>query len=152
MSLLRLLDVQVGLHTDANDFTSTPGALRRIQMMGGAESMMARAQTPLSRNDMQSRDGRGFAHLYGPSMLDPPLAPQTEFKGVNGNTGAALASSQRRGQPGVVGCHCALCLSGPCLRRAAQTLLHDRQPQGHRQAALLVGRGHERRRRGQLGV
>lgn len=93
MSLLRLLDVQVGLHTDANDFTSTPGALRRIQMMGGAESMMARAQTPLSRNDMQSRDGRGFAHLYGPSMLDPPLAPQTEFKGVNGNTGAAVTAS-----------------------------------------------------------
>ena len=92
MSLMRLMDLQVGLHTDVNDFTSTPGTLRRIQLMGGADSLLARPQMALNRNDMASRDGRGFLDLYGPIGLDP-CSPSTEFKGVSANTGAAVTAT-----------------------------------------------------------
>lgn len=91
-ALLRQIDVQVGLHANASDFTSTPGTFRRIQVTGGAESLMPRRLSEISRNDIASLDGRGFLHLYGPLDL-ADFAPVTEFKGVDSNTGAAVAAA-----------------------------------------------------------
>ena len=84
--------VQMGLHADVNDFTTAPSTYRRIQVTGGAESLMPRRLLEISRNDIASLDGRGFVHLYGPLDL-ANFAPVTEFKGVNDNTGAAVAAA-----------------------------------------------------------
>jgi hypothetical protein len=92
-SLLRFLDVQVGLHADASDYTTPPVSYRRIQVIGGNESLMPRVLTQLSRNDIQSLDGRGFTHINGPIDLSSDCAPVCEFKGVNSNTGVAFAPS-----------------------------------------------------------
>ena len=91
-ALLRQLDVQFGLHADANDFTAAPVTFRRLQVTGGAESLMPRRLMEISRNDIASLDGRGFVHLYGPLDL-ADLAPVTEFKGINTNDGAAVAAA-----------------------------------------------------------
>jgi len=91
-ALLRQIDVQMGLHADANDFTAAPSTFRRIQVTGGADSLMPRRLAEISRNDIASLDGRGFVHLYGPLDL-ADFAPVTEFKGVNSNTGAAVAAA-----------------------------------------------------------
>lgn len=91
-ALVRQIDVQMGLHADANDFTTAPVTFRRIQVTGGAESLMPRRLSEISRNDIASLDGRGFVHLYGPLDL-ADFAPVTEFKGVNNNTGAAVAAA-----------------------------------------------------------
>jgi hypothetical protein len=91
-ALLRQLDVQFGLHADVNDFTTAPVTFRRLQVTGGAESLMPRRLMEISRNDIASLDGRGFVHLYGPLDL-ADLAPVTEFKGINTNDGAAVAAA-----------------------------------------------------------
>jgi hypothetical protein len=92
-ALLRQLDVQAGLHASENDFTTTPGTLRRLQIIGGGESLMPRRLMEISRNDITALDGRGFSHLYGPVDVEGPCAPVTEFKGVDSNTGAAVAAA-----------------------------------------------------------
>jgi hypothetical protein len=91
-SLLRYLDVQVGLHSTINDFTTMPSLTRRIQLVGGGESLMPRKLTDISRNDIAALDGRGFSHLYGPLDLKD-CSPVVEWKGVNSNTGAAVAGA-----------------------------------------------------------
>lgn len=91
-ALLRQIDVQMGLHADVNDYTTAPSTYRRIQVTGGAESLMPRRLMEISRNDIASLDGRGFVHLYGPLDL-ADFAPVTEFKGVNANTGDAVAAA-----------------------------------------------------------
>lgn len=91
-SLTRLLDVQVGLSADVNDFTAKPVALRRIQLIGGGESLMPRRFTEVDRNDIAALDGRGFTHLTGPLDV-ADVAPVCEFKGVNSNTGAAVTAA-----------------------------------------------------------
>jgi hypothetical protein len=91
-ALLRQIDVQMGLHADVNDFTTAPSTYRRIQVTGGAESLMPRRLLEISRNDIASLDGRGFVHLYGTLDL-ANFAPVTEFKGINSNTGAAVAAA-----------------------------------------------------------
>lgn len=91
-ALLRQLDVQFGLHADVSDFTTAPVTFRRLQVTGGAESLMPRRLMEISRNDIASLDGRGFVHLYGPLDL-ADLVPVTEFKGVNTNDGSAVASA-----------------------------------------------------------
>lgn len=90
--MMRLLDFQVGLHADVNDFSVAPVTYRRVQLAGGGESLMPRALTKLDRNDLAALDGRGFVGLYGPLDL-ADLAPVTEWKGVNGNTGAAVTAA-----------------------------------------------------------
>lgn len=87
--LARLLDVRFGLHA-ADDYLTLPATLRRVQLVGGGASLMPRNLTPLSRNEISNLDGVGFAHLYGPVDL-ADITPQMEFKGVNSNTGAAVA-------------------------------------------------------------
>jgi hypothetical protein len=87
--LLRFLDVRFGLHS-ANDFVTMPGTLGRIQLVGGHEGFVPRAHTELSRNEISSIPGVGYHHLTGPVDL-AELAPQIEFKGVDSNTGAAVA-------------------------------------------------------------
>lgn len=91
-ALTRQIDVQVGLHADASDFTTAPVTFRRLQVTGGADSLMPRRLQEISRNDIASLDGRGFLHLYGPLDL-ADFAPVTEFKGVDSNTGAAVAAA-----------------------------------------------------------
>jgi hypothetical protein len=87
--LSRLLDVRFGLHS-ANDFLTMPGSLSAVQLVSGGESLMPRANTPIDRNDISAIDGRGFVHLIGPLDL-ADVSIGMEFKGVNANTGGAVA-------------------------------------------------------------
>jgi hypothetical protein len=91
-SLLRFLDVQCGLHSTVNDFTTMPTLTRRLQLVGGGETLMPRKLQDISRNDIAALDGRGFTQLYGPLDL-ADVAPVLEWKGVNSNTGAAVAGA-----------------------------------------------------------
>lgn len=91
-SLLRFLDVQVGLHANVNDFTTMPALTRRLQLVGGGETLMPRKLTDISRNEIAALDGRGFTHLYGPLDLKD-VAPVIEWKGVNNNTGAPIVGA-----------------------------------------------------------
>lgn len=88
----RLLDFQFGLHGNLNDFTTAPSTYRRIQLVGGGESLMPRELVAIDRNDIAALDGRGFAHINGPLNVDD-IAPVTEFKGVNSNTGTAVTAT-----------------------------------------------------------
>ena len=92
MTLNRLMDIQVGLHADVNDFSVAPVTYRRVQLFGGGETLMPRALTKIDRNDIMALDGRGFVGLYGPLDV-ADVAPVTEWKGVDANSGAAVASA-----------------------------------------------------------
>lgn len=91
-SLLRYLDVQVGLHATVNDFTAMPSLTRRLQLVGGGETLMPRKLTDISRNDIAALDGRGFSHLYGPLDLKD-VSVALEWKGVNANTGGPIVGA-----------------------------------------------------------
>lgn len=91
-ALTRQLDVLIGLHADASDFTAAPSTFRRLQVVSGADSLMPRRLQEISRNDIASLDGRGFVHLYGPLDL-ADFAPVSEFKGVDSNSGAGVAAA-----------------------------------------------------------
>lgn len=91
-SLLRFLDVQCGLHSTVNDFTTMPTLTRRLQLVGGGETLMPRKLQDISRNNIAALDGRGFSHLYGPLDL-ADVVPVLEWKGVNTNDGAGVAGA-----------------------------------------------------------
>lgn len=91
-SLLRFLDVQCGLHANVNDFTTMPTLTRRLQLVGGGETLMPRKLQDISRNDIAALDGRGFTQLYGPLDL-ADVVPVLEWKGVNSNLGAGVAGA-----------------------------------------------------------
>lgn len=90
--MMRLLDFQVGLHADVNDFSATPSAYKRVQLIGGGDSLMPRALTKIDRNDIAALDGRGFVGLFGPLDV-ADVAPVTEWKGVNNNDGSAVTAA-----------------------------------------------------------
>ena len=91
-NLLRMLDVQVGLHADAADFLTAPAAYRRLRIVVGGESFLPRGMTPISRNDVAALNGQGFTDQRGPLDL-AALAPVLKFRGVNANSGAAVSAS-----------------------------------------------------------
>lgn len=90
--MMRLLDFQVGLHADVNDFSTSPAAYKRVQLIGGGETLLPPPLMKIGRNEIAALDGRGFVGLYGPlDLVD--AAPVTEWKGVNDNTGGAVTAS-----------------------------------------------------------
>lgn len=91
-NLHRLMDVQFGLHADAANFLTMPGSLRRLMVKGGGESLLPPGMGFQDRNDIASLAGRGFPDQLGPLALQQ-LAPVIEWKGVNDNSGAAVASA-----------------------------------------------------------
>lgn len=84
--LSRLLSLKFGVHTSAQDLSSTPASMRVIEPM--SQDFYPRDKKRIERN-LFSADNRRFTSRVGPDDLSAmPLA--LPLRGVNGNTGGAL--------------------------------------------------------------
>jgi hypothetical protein len=94
----RLQTLRYALHTNTTTFTGTPGTLVPLQITDEASSFLPRQRTPIDRS-LRSLSGRRFAHIRGAQDVGD-LTVATEFKGVNGNTGAAVADWEMKMEQG----------------------------------------------------
>jgi hypothetical protein len=86
----RLQTLRYALHTNATTFTGTPGTLLPLQITDDGSSFLPRQRTPIDRS-LRSLSGRRFPHVRGAQDVGD-VTVASEFKGVNANTGAAVAT------------------------------------------------------------
>jgi len=94
----RLQTVRYALHTDNTTFNNTPGTLLPLQLVDDGASFLPRQRTPIER-PLRSLGGRRFPHIYGAQDL-ADLVAVCEFKGVNNNTGGAVADWEAKMEQG----------------------------------------------------
>lgn len=94
----RLQTLRYALHASATTFTGTPGSLFPLQITDEASSFLPRQRTPIDRS-LRSLSGRRFPHIRGAQDVGD-LTVATEFKGVNSNTGAAVADWEAKMEQG----------------------------------------------------
>lgn len=94
----RLQTLRYALHTNATTFTGTPGVLSPLQVTDDASSFLPRQRTPIDRS-LRSLSGRRFPHLRGAQDVGD-LTVACEFKGVNSNTGGAVADWEAKMEQG----------------------------------------------------
>lgn len=96
--ILRLQTLRYALHTDANTFSGTPGTLAPLQITDDGASFLPRQRTPIDRS-LRSLSGRRYPHIRGAQdVADVSVA--LEMKGVNANTGAAVAAWEAKLEQG----------------------------------------------------
>lgn len=96
--VLRLQTLRYALHTNAATFTGTPGSLFPLQITDEGASFMPRQRAPIDRS-LRSLSGRRYPHVRGAQDTgDVSLA--LEMKGVNSNTGAAVATWETKLEQG----------------------------------------------------
>jgi hypothetical protein len=96
--ITRLQTLRYALHTNATTFTGTPGTLSPLQITDEGSSFLPRQRTPIDRS-LRSLSGRRFPHVRGAQdVADVSVA--TEFKGVNSNTGGAVADWEAKMEQG----------------------------------------------------
>lgn len=88
--ILRLQTLRYALHTNASTFTGTPGSLFPLQITDDGASFLPRQRTPIDR-PLKSLGGRRYPHIRGAQDVGD-LTVALEMKGVNSNTGAAVAA------------------------------------------------------------
>jgi hypothetical protein len=93
----RLRTLRYGIHSGANDFTSTP-TLAVLQPTDDGASFLRRSRNFLGRA-LASTDGRRFPHVRGGKDV-AALALALEFKGINSNTGAAVTAWEAKMEQG----------------------------------------------------
>lgn len=93
----RLSTLRYGLHTDAYTFTGTP-SLSVLRPTDDGASFLPRNRAPLARN-LRSLSGRRYAHARGVQDL-ADLTINTEFRGVNSNTGGAVTDWEAKMEQG----------------------------------------------------
>lgn len=97
-NISRLQTLRYALHTNATTFTGTPGTLVPLQITDEASSFLPRARTPIDRS-LRSLSGRRFPHVRGAQDVGD-VTVASEFKGVNSNTGAAVADWEAKMEQG----------------------------------------------------
>lgn len=95
--LNRLRTLRYGIHSGVSDFTSTP-TLAVLQPTDDGASFLRRSRAFLPRG-IASTDGRRFPHVRGGKDV-AALALALEFKGINSNTGAAVAAWEAKMEQG----------------------------------------------------
>ena len=93
----RLSTLRYGLHSDAYTFTGTP-SLVPLRLTDDGASFLPRNRAPLMRN-LRSLSGRRYAHARGVQDL-ADLSINTEFRGVNNNTGGAVSDWEAKMEQG----------------------------------------------------
>lgn len=94
----RLLSLTYGINAAAQTIGTAPGAFATLLPRSQVLSVFPRSRTPIDR-DLFSVDGRRFPRVHGVkdiAAIDVPL----EFKGVNSNTGAAVAAWEAKMEQG----------------------------------------------------
>lgn len=94
----RLQTLRYALHTNATTFTNTPVSLLPLQITDEASSFLPRQRTPIDRS-LRSLSGRRFPHIRGAQDVGD-LTVACEFKGVNSNTGGAVADWEAKMEQG----------------------------------------------------
>ena len=96
----RLLTVRHALHSDSSTFTGTPGTLFPLRCTDDVAGLYPRNRVTLARN-LRSQGGRRYTHAGGAQdVADITLA--TEFRGVDSNTGAAVAAWEAKMEQGLL--------------------------------------------------
>jgi hypothetical protein len=85
--VVRLFDLQFGLHSDVSDFSSTPGTVSRILPLR-ADGLMPRQRTPIDRPLIAS-DGRRQKRVHGARDIGP-INIGMEFRGMSNASGGAV--------------------------------------------------------------
>ena len=93
----RLLDLKFGLHSSVTDFTSTPATVTTIQPRSIPPVM--RPSREFIARELYSVDGRRFPHVRGRQAL-AAINCNMEMRGVNSNTGAAVADWEAKMEQG----------------------------------------------------
>ncbi len=87
---VRLGSVKIGINAATNTFDVEPAAYVPILPSGEVPSLYPRDREHIDRSELQTPDGSELPPLFGPKNLDDIVLP-TEFRGVDANTGAAVA-------------------------------------------------------------
>lgn len=96
----RLLTVRHALHSDSSTFTGTPGTLFPLRCTDDVAGLYPRNRVALARN-LRSQSGRRYSHARGSQdVADITLA--TEFRGVDSNTGGAVAAWEAKMEQGLL--------------------------------------------------
>lgn len=96
----RLMTVRHALHSDSSTFTGTPGTLFPLRCTDDVAGLYPRNRVALARN-LRSQGGRRYSHARGSQdVADITLA--TEFRGVDSNTGAAVAAWEAKMEQGLL--------------------------------------------------
>ena len=96
----RLLTVRHALHSDSSTFTGTPGTLFPLRCTDDVAGLYPRNRVALARS-LRSQGGRRYSHARGSQdVADITLA--TEFRGVDSNTGAAVAAWEAKMEQGLL--------------------------------------------------
>ena len=96
--ILRLQTLRYALHTNASTFTGTPGSLFPLQITDDGASFLPRQRTPIER-PLKSLGGRRYPHIRG-AQDTADVSVALEMKGVNSNTGAAVATWETKLEQG----------------------------------------------------
>jgi hypothetical protein len=96
--ILRLQTLRYALHTNASTFTGTPGSLFPLQITDDGASFLPRQRTPIER-PLKSLGGRRYPHIRG-AQDTADVSVVLEMKGVNSNTGAAVATWETKLEQG----------------------------------------------------
>lgn len=94
----RLQTLRYALHANATTFTGTPGTLVPLQITDEASSFLPRQRTPIDRS-LRSLSGRRFPHIRGAQDVGD-VTVACEFKGVNSNSGNAVADWEAKMEQG----------------------------------------------------
>lgn len=94
----RLSTLRYALHANNATFTGTPGTLFPLRLTDDGASFLPRNRTPIPR-PLRSLSGRRYSHIRGVQDL-ADLTVATEFRGVNSNTGAAVADWEAKMEQG----------------------------------------------------
>jgi len=93
----RLSTLRYGLHTNAFTFTGTP-TLVPLRLTDDGASFLPRNRAPIAR-PLRSLSGRRYSHVRGVQDL-ADISVATEMRGVNANTGAAVADWEAKMEQG----------------------------------------------------
>lgn len=93
----RLSTLRYGLHSNAFTFTGTP-TLVPLRLTDDGASFLPRNRAPLMRN-LRSLSGRRYAHARGVQDV-ADITVNTEFRGVNSNTGGAVTDWEAKMEQG----------------------------------------------------
>lgn len=96
--IIRLQTLRYALHTDANTFGNTPGSLLPLQVTDDGASFLPRQRTPIERS-LRSLSGRRYPHIRG-AQDTADVSVALEMKGVNSNTGGAVATWETKLEQG----------------------------------------------------
>lgn len=96
----RFQSVKFGIHSSASDFTTMPSTAV-VLPRSFVPTLLPRARLPISRGAMPAVDGRRQAQLRGAKDLKAIEVPMF-FRGVNSNTGAAVAAWEAKLEQGTM--------------------------------------------------